>query len=1161
MFSAKDLFNTCKQYGHAVDVFIPNKRMKAGKRFGFVCFIKIFDVERLVNNLCTVWVGRFKLHANIARFQRTPLNNESTQVKNKFRDNRSNTNDYNNEKGVKRVANSYVHVVKGGPRSVNVEIEPTLALHCKKDEESKKESGEYSQRGVLMKYGNDLLIISDYAPQELIEKKMLWDYLVYVINNWKGANVFNMFIANASLEEVPLGGSSFNWCHKSVEDTLNEAPVEESNDMTNMKKKLKHLKQKIREWNKDKKKNARNRTIRFKEELADLDATIDKELELEVSKEEIKRAVWDCRTDKSPGPDEFTLGSNSSFIALIPKTPDASMVKDFRPISLIGILYKIIAKIFTNRLVVVLGDIINEVQSDFVADRQIIDGFFILNELFQPCKSKKKQSLMFKIQSCLRSSRGSIIVNGSPMEEFQFYKGLKQGDPLSLFLFILILESLHISFQRVLDVEMFKGITLSLSLQLSYMFYADDAVFVGQWSDVNVDTIVHVLECFFRASGMRINMSKSKLMRIYVEEDKIELVASKIGCFILKPSFSYLGSKVGGLMSRVQSWNEVVDRVTARISKWKMKTLSIGGSLTLLKPVLGSMPIYHMSIFKAPMTIHGDDGKVGKNVKSAFPSIWLDIVLEMDLLKKQDIDIAVDVATKLAYSSLDSSFRRGPRGGVEQEQYIALMNQGSGDFSVASVRKLIDDKMLSEVATKTRWVNVVPIKVNVHAWKFSHRIRAFAISPLELQGSISGCNGPSPPSGFKVDDMVAYGFAIAEEEDTHEPITFQEAINSSDKDEWVRAMEEEISSLMKNHTWELVDQQHGQKLVSFKWLYKIKEVIQGVQKPRYKARLVAHRFTQRAGIDYNEVFSPVVRHTSIRVILSLIACEDYELEQLDVKMAFLHDDMLIACKSKSEIEYTKGLLRKEFDMKELGPARKILGMEIVKDRVDNGKSVPVPLGAHFKVSLKVCPSNDWDVERMSKVPYVNAVGSLMYLMVCSRPDITYVVSIVSLVYGRDHGKHVDVDGFVNVDYAKDPDKGRSITGYVFMVHGCVVSWKATLQHVVALSTAEAEYMVLTEAVKESILLKGLLIELGVNLRSVVVNCDNQSAIHLSRNAMFHERTKHINVRYHFIREIVKSKEIKVAKISTKDNAADVFTKVVPGPKFKYCMEILGVEIN
>ncbi|GJV14712.1 retrovirus-related pol polyprotein from transposon TNT 1-94 [Tanacetum coccineum] len=379
----------------------------------------------------------------------------------------------------------------------------------------------------------------------------------------------------------------------------------------------------------------------------------------------------------------------------------------------------------------------------------------------------------------------------------------------------------------------------------------------------------------------------------------------------------------------------------------------------------------------------------------------------------------------------------------------------------------------------------------------------------------------SRPSGSKVDDMTAYAFAIVEELDTYEPITFQEAINSSEKDEWVCTMEEQISSLKKNHTWELVDQP--------------------------PARLVARGLTQRAGIDYNKVFSPVVRHTSIRVILSLTACKDYELEQLDVKTAFLHGNLEEpiymrqppgfeeGIGNKSGIEYTKGLLRKEFDMKELGPARKILGMNIVRDRgsrtlkvsqsgyvqkilinyrANNGKSVSVPLGVHFKVSLKDCPSSDWDVERMSEVPYANAVGSLMYLMVCTRPDIAYVVSIVSrylanpgLVYGRDQRKHVDVDGFMDADYAKDPDKGRSITGYVFMVHGCVVSWKATLQHVVALSTTEAEYMALTEAVKESIWLIGLLIELGVNLR-----------------------------------EIVESKEIKVVKMGMKDNVADALQR-------------------
>ncbi|GKC70132.1 RNA-directed DNA polymerase, eukaryota, reverse transcriptase zinc-binding domain protein [Tanacetum coccineum] len=175
------------------------------------------------------------------------------------------------------------------------------------------------------------------------------------------------------------------------------------------------------------------------------------------------------------------------------------MVKDFRPISLIGSMYKIIAKILANRLVLVLGDLVNEVQSAIIADTQILDGPFILNEIVQWCQSKKKQSLVFKvdfkkafnsvrwdylddilrrfgfgekwcswIQSCLRSSRGSVIVN--------------------------------------VDAGMFKGIMLSPSLQLSHLFYADDVIFMGQWNESNLDTIVQVLECFHRASGLHLNM-------------------------------------------------------------------------------------------------------------------------------------------------------------------------------------------------------------------------------------------------------------------------------------------------------------------------------------------------------------------------------------------------------------------------------------------------------------------------------------------------------------------------------------------------------------------------------------------------------------------------------------------------------------------------------
>nr|GEU83116.1 retrovirus-related Pol polyprotein from transposon TNT 1-94 [Tanacetum cinerariifolium] len=245
-------------------------------------------------------------------------------------------------------------------------------------------------------------------------------------------------------------------------------------------------------------------------------------------------------------------------------------------------------------------------------------------------------------------------------------------------------------------------------------------------------------------------------------------------------------------------------------------------------------------------------------------------------------------------------------------------------------------------------------------------------------------------------------------------------------------------------------------------------------------------------------------------------------------------------------------------------------------RIHNGKSVKMPLGGHFKLSLKDFLVRYCDVERMSKVPYANAVGSLMYLMVCTRPDMAYAVSVVSKYLanpGKNHWEAVKwilkifagnykrgigvchrswqpciLAGFVDLDYAKDPDKGRSITGYTFLVQGCVVSWKAMLQHVVALSTTKAKYMALTEAVKKAIWLKGLLEELSIELNTVAVNCNNKGTIHLSRNHVFHERTKHINVRYHFIIEVLEAKTVKVLKMSTEHNATEALTKVVRVPR-------------
>ncbi|GKB93701.1 retrotransposon protein, putative, ty1-copia subclass [Tanacetum coccineum] len=195
-----------------------------------------------------------------------------------------------------------------------------------------------------------------------------------------------------------------------------------------------------------------------------------------------------------------------------------------------------------------------------------------------------------------------------------------------------------------------------------------------------------------------------------------------------------------------------------------------------------------------------------------------------------------------------------------------------------------------------------------------------------------------------------------EEEDTHEPLAYQEAVSCEDSSKWKAAMKEEMDSLKKNKTWELVDHPAGQKLVSCKWLFKIKEGIEGVQKPRYKARLVARGFTQRAGINYN-------------FILALTACKDYELVQLDVKTAFFHGNIEEVTYTRQPQGYEQGNkviydpTRCEFDMRSSREAKR----RFLDKRSSGIGSRQDSVGVTIRVA------------------YANSVGSLMYLMVCTRP--------------------------------------------------------------------------------------------------------------------------------------------------------------------------------
>jgi transposase InsO family protein len=518
-----------------------------------------------------------------------------------------------------------------------------------------------------------------------------------------------------------------------------------------------------------------------------------------------------------------------------------------------------------------------------------------------------------------------------------------------------------------------------------------------------------------------------------------------------------------------------------------------------------------------------------------------------------------------------------------------------------------------------------------------------------------------------------------------EPQTYEQAVNSPEREHWLEAIKSEHKSLVDNQTWELVEKPKDRKLVSCKWVFKVKHNADGSVE-RYKARLVARGFTQTEGVDYHETYAPVVKMTSIRVLLSIVAIHDLELHQMDVKTAFLNgvleeeiymqqpegfvepgkehlvcklkrtlyglkqsprvwyqtidkffanmglkrvegdyglyviwseevkciialyvDDLLLACNSVAYMDKVKQALHSEYDMKDLGEAKFVLGIEIERDRsrreiylnqqhyienvleryrMSDCKPVSTPMESNFKLTKSSAEVNEREKQEMETVPYQSAVGSLMYAMTCTRPDIAFAVSTVSRFcsnYNSSHwaavkrimrylkgtagyrlklggGTEVLLSGYCDADWAGDLDERKSTTGYAFYIGDGVVSWNSKRQQTVALSTAEAEYMAATQATKESLWLKQLLGELGlVQSQPVLIRSDNQGCIALTKNPAYHSRTKHIDIRHHFIRDSVEVGDIELRYVATDDMAADVLTKALARDKHEKHTAALGLS--
>ncbi|RVW87710.1 Retrovirus-related Pol polyprotein from transposon TNT 1-94 [Vitis vinifera] len=391
--------------------------------------------------------------------------------------------------------------------------------------------------------------------------------------------------------------------------------------------------------------------------------------------------------------------------------------------------------------------------------------------------------------------------------------------------------------------------------------------------------------------------------------------------------------------------------------------------------------------------------------------------------------------------------------------------------------------------------------------------------------------------------------------DGGEPECYDEALQDENSSKWELAMKDEMDSLLGNQTWELTELPVGKKALHNKW---------------------------KEGIDYTEIFSPVVKMSTIRLVLGMVAVENLHLEQLDVKTAFLHgdleEDLYMIQPEGSDIEKINNLkkqLSKQFAMKDLGAAKQILGMRIIRDKangtlklsqseyvkkvlsrfnMNEAKPVSTPLGSHFKLSKEQSPKTEEERDHMSKVPYASAIGSLMYAMVCTRPDIAHAVGVVSRFMSRPGKQHWEAVKWI-LRYLKGSlDTCLCFTGASLKLQGYVdADFAGDID-----SRKKAEYVAATEAGKEMIWLHGFLDELGKKQEMGILHSDSQSAIFLAKNSAFHSKSKHIQTKYHFIRYLVEDKLVILEKICGSKNPADMLTKGVTIEKLKLCAASIGL---
>jgi len=379
---------------------------------------------------------------------------------------------------------------------------------------------------------------------------------------------------------------------------------------------------------------------------------------------ELEEAIKQMQRGTAPGPDGFTVdffvhfwdlfkqdilqivetsrtsGSilkafNSTFLTLIPKEEGADSPSLFRPISLCNVIYKITSKIIANRIKPLLPDLISEEQSGFVAGRQILDGILLVNEVAHSLRTTRKPGMLIKldlakafdkinwdfikailaafgfgdnlinwIMGLISTSFFSILINGSPSKCFTPSRGIRQGDPLSPFIFVLAAEGLGRLIKLRIQEKRLKGLTLHRGSETqSHQQFVDDTMLMAHPAVQEAKELKRTLKLFAEASGMEANPRKSSTYFFNTPPITQRNITRILGFQVGSLPTKYLGIPLSDSTIKQASWQDLLDKLQSKLADWSLRPLNFPSRLTLVKAVLQSMPAYLFSILAAPKSV------------------------------------------------------------------------------------------------------------------------------------------------------------------------------------------------------------------------------------------------------------------------------------------------------------------------------------------------------------------------------------------------------------------------------------------------------------------------------------------------------------------------------------------------------------------------------